>query len=124
MEEITEENVDGFLDRINRLEGGCVEKIEINLEKNSIFIIAYPEGAFVKCEMKLFGVQSFNINDPSGVEFIGLSGYPSSLEVTFDDRVVLIAIGANEALQDVESLKKSNFYVCADSLYATVRQEH
>ncbi|WP_444912774.1 hypothetical protein [Microbulbifer sp. PAAF003] len=124
MKRIVEENTEDFLDSIFRLEGGNVERVDIRLDEDYIFIEAYPEGVSVRCSMRLVGVQEYRIINPTGVEFLGISGYPNSLEVVWQDSSVLVAIGANESSQDFDSLKNCNFYVHANELYADVQPQH
>ncbi|WP_444922922.1 hypothetical protein ACJJH9_12115 [Microbulbifer sp. DLAB2-AF] len=123
MKRIVEENTEDFLDSVFRLEGGNVERVDIRLDEDCIFIEANPEGDSVRCSMKLVGVQGFRVINPTGVEFFGLSGYPNSLEVVWQGSSVLVAIGANESGQDFDALKNCNFYVHASELYADVQPQ-
>lgn len=123
MNRVIEKNTEDFLDRVFRLEGGNVERVDIRLDEDYILIEAYPEGAAVKCAMKLVGIREFKVIDPSGADFFGLSGYPNSLEVVWQDSNVLVAIGANESSQDFATLKNCNFYVEASELYADVQPQ-
>ncbi|RXJ65380.1 hypothetical protein CS022_24790 [Veronia nyctiphanis] len=120
MIQATKENIEDILNSTHRLEGGSVTECNVDFINNVIEIAAYPEFSLVKCKFRLEGVLTFRVDDPNGCEFFGLSGYPNSLEVVFDESTVLLAIGSNESKQDLKTLKSCNFYVHAEKLFVEI----
>ena len=120
------DTTDSFLEKVNRLEGGNVEHVEFILsgeDNNGEFlqsaeILAYPEGAWITCKIRMINLYAFRFDAKCSSNFFGLSGYPNSLDIIWNKNLdsVIVAFGANVKELTYEGLKESEFWIESKSI--------
>jgi hypothetical protein len=126
MKKLYPENTYDFLEEVNHFEGGNIENVEFILsgrDSDGNFlhyaeVTTYPEGAPLSCKIKMNNIKSFQFNAKCSSQYFGLSGYPNSLDIIWndDETKVVIAFGANVSELTYDSLKESEFWIESETI--------